>query len=231
MTAIDVGPRAGGRLGLGGVLVDVAGGDDHVDVGLERLAELADELFAAAADGVDAGDALGGKLAGARLDRRAPLGRHGAEGEFAGGDALGDLLGALAGLQHEVDERPHDAAGQQFAGVLDDDVDERHVDVVHAAHAQQTQRGAFGRVGRVLFDVPLDVVGDGVGGLPRATDERLVQLDHVVHCHTVLGWEAATGRRPAVAAGRHGGQAVDDVEDGRAVADCVGDRAEEDLGL
>ncbi len=40
--------------------------------------------------------------------------------------------------------------------------------------AQKAQRGALGRVGGVLVDVALDVVGDGVGRLASARDERLV---------------------------------------------------------
>ncbi len=89
-----VGAGACGRLGLGGVLVDVAGGDDHVDVRLERLAGLGDELVAARADGVDARDALLGELLGARLCGGAPLVGHLGQRQVAGGDALGDLLRA-----------------------------------------------------------------------------------------------------------------------------------------
>jgi len=52
--------------------------------------------------------------------------------------------------------------------------------------AQQAQGGALRGVGRVLLDVHLDVVGDGVGRASRAGDQRLVEIDGVVHSHTVL---------------------------------------------
>ena len=71
-----VGAGARGGLGLSGVLVDVAGGDDHVHVWLDGLAGLGHELVAAPADGVDARDALAGELLGARLGGGAPLARH-----------------------------------------------------------------------------------------------------------------------------------------------------------
>ena len=173
-----------------------------------------------------------GQLDGARFHCGAPLGGHLVERELAGGHAFGRLLSVLAGAHHEVDEGPHDAARQQLAGVLDDDVDERHVDLVHAGDAQQAQCGPLGGVGGVLVDMALDVVGDGVGGRASARDERLVQLDRVVHCHTVLGvGEGTSSSSRRRRTGRHGREAVDDVEDGRAVADCVGDRAEEDPGV
>ena len=50
--------------------------------------------------------------------------------------------------------------GSSSRRVLYDHVDQRHVDVVDARHAEQAQRGALGRVGGVLLDVLLDVVGD-----------------------------------------------------------------------
>src|SRR5665647_2006199 len=102
----DIGAARPGSLGLGGVLVDVAGGDDHVDVGLQGLADLCHELVAAPADGVDACDALAGELLGARLCGGAPLARYVGQGELAGGHALGGLLGALAGLHHAALRRP-----------------------------------------------------------------------------------------------------------------------------
>ncbi len=52
-----------------------------------------------------------GQLLGARLCGGAPVGGDLAEREVAGSDALGDFLGVLAGLVHEVDERSHDAGG------------------------------------------------------------------------------------------------------------------------
>ena len=76
--------------------------------------------------------------------------------------------------------------GQELARLLDDHVDQGHVDLVHAGDAQQAQRGALGRVGGVLVDMALDVVGDVVGRRAGPRHERVVQLDRVVHCHTVL---------------------------------------------
>ena len=65
----DVGPGAGGGLGLRDVLVDVAGGHDQVDPGTaRRVAVGGDELLAAPAVGVDPGDA-GGRGGVRRLPR------------------------------------------------------------------------------------------------------------------------------------------------------------------
>ena len=228
-----VGAGAGGRLGLGRVLVDVAGGDDDVDVGLERLAGAGHELVRGA----------GGRRRCARRPRAASSSARASaaarrsagtslEREVAGGDALGDLLGVLAGLVHEVDERPHDAAGQQVARVLGDDVDERHVDLVDAGDAEQAQRRALGRVGRVLLDVLLDVVGDRARRRSRAVDQRR----RSVGAHRSLDTPTFVRRRRRSRVGRRcrrrqPGEPVHDVEHRDAVADCVGDRGEEDLGL
>ena len=153
-----------------------------------------------------------------------------ARSQVAGGDSLGDLLGALARLVHEVDERPHDAAGQQVAGVLGDHVDQRHVDLVDAGDAEQAQRGALGGVRGVFLDVLLDVVGDRARRRSRAVDQVAVQSERIVHLTTHFRQEETeVGIR--VAAPRQPGEPVHDVEHGDAVADCLGDRGEEDLGL
>ena len=167
--------------------MDVAGGDDHVDVGLDGLAHLGDELVAPLAHGVDARHGLPRQLRGAFFHGGTPFGRHVGDLKSAGRDALGDLLAALVGAHHEVDEGPHDAAGQKLTRVLDHHVDQRHVDLVDADHTQQAQAGALGGVGRVRLDVPLDVVGDRLGCRAGAGDEGLIQLERLLHCHTFLG--------------------------------------------
>ena len=137
---------------------------------------------------------------GARLGGGPALGRHRRQMQLAGGYALGDLLRTAARAQHEIHEGAHDAAGQQVARLLHDHVHERHVDLVDAADAQQPQGGALGGVGGVVFDVALDVVGDGVGRGACAVRKAGVQLECVVHVHTLFRQGKAGSARRAVAA-------------------------------
>ena len=162
--------------------MDVAGGDDDVDIRLQRLADLGHQFVAPAPHRIDARHALGGEFLATGLGRRTALGRRLVEGDLAGGYALRDRLGASPGLVHEVDEGPHDAGGQQLPCVLDDDIDEGHIDRVHARDTEKSQGGALGGVGGVLRDVPLDVVGDGARGRASADRQIRVQTECVVHC-------------------------------------------------
>jgi len=68
--------------------------------------------------------------------------------------------------------------------VFDDHVDEGYVDLVDAGDTEQSEGGALGRVGRVLLDVLLDVVGDGVRRRTGAVDEVAVQSEGIVHWTT-----------------------------------------------
>ena len=58
--------------------------------------------------------------------------------------------------------------GRSSRALLDDDVDEGHVDVVHARDAHKAQRGALGRVGRVPVDVRQ--TSSAMARPPRARD-------------------------------------------------------------
>ena len=90
MTAMTSAPGARGRLGLRRVLVDVAGGDDDVDIRLQRLADLGHQFVAPAPHRIDTRHALGGEFLAAGLGRRTALGRRLGDGDLAGGYALRD---------------------------------------------------------------------------------------------------------------------------------------------
>ena len=77
--------------------------------------------------------------------------------------------------------------------MLDDDVDQRHVDLVHAGDAEQAQGSALGGVGRVGLDVLLDVVGDRRRGVPGPVDQLLVYIDASGHLTTFLPQAGTAG--------------------------------------
>ncbi len=151
--------------------MDIAGGDDDVQPRRHRVAELPDQLLAAAAGGVDARHALAGELRGAPQRRLAAIRPDRLHGELTAGDAFGRRLRRAAGAQAEGDERQRDAAWQQVAPLLHHHVHQRHVDVVDARYAQQAQRGALDGVGGVRIDVFPHVIGDGARGGARAIDQ------------------------------------------------------------
>ena len=159
----DVGAGEGGGLGLLGVVVDVAGGDDDV---LERalrrreLGLLGFPLVARAVDGTKG-------LSGEGRERRERIGTRGAAGAQVERRAVREPLEARlyrrarAGRER-APEKQRDASGGEAGLVVavDQNVGERHAVLVRAIDAVGARRGPLDPYAGVGVDEILYLVGD-----------------------------------------------------------------------
>jgi hypothetical protein len=198
----DVGALARGGLGLGDVLVDVAGGDDEVDPGsLRRVAESPDEAFAGGSLPVDGADAVAHRRA------RGPpgAGQLRALGQPEGHRPRGrllredeDVLG-LAAAKRIPDRGRHAVLEADLvADRVDQVVDPRDPLVVGAGQPREPERGPLDRD----RGVPLGELDHGAAGASRQCSgpahDRAVELEARAGRRRHLTSLPAAGRSPVL---------------------------------
>jgi len=187
--------------GLLDVLVDVAGGDDHVQQGRMVLARKA--LLAGRPVGASGLDVRGEGLhqfLGLAL-QRAPV----AQGEFVHPEALGDslveALDGVPGAQQGVDVGQKRSILQSVAHLVHHQVGHGDPLGVGAVCARQAQGGPLHADGGVSFDELVHRARDALGQFPGLVDSVLGQAQFGFHgcCHDVVSFPSRKKRsaRPA----------------------------------
>ena len=202
----DVGAGGGGGLGLNGVVVDVAGGDDHVLLGRRAWTDATLESVAVLAGLVDPRE---GRVRVRAQGLARGVGASSALATIELGckcEALGGILHRLHPGEHRSTEIERDPAPEQtrFTVPLDRRVHERDALVVDPLGSVRAQDGALDSDRGVGVDVALHVVRDPRGDLPAASDLADVHRygghgDHPL-CHNVRGVARGTSLDQCVSA-------------------------------
>ena len=181
----DVRALACAGLRLDDILVDVARGDDDVEVRFRAFADGVQVLVALGHVALDAGEALLDVGLYRLLDLRQRMQRQRGDVQLVVGDALGDGLRGQAGLQngvaHEVEHALAEHTGLMQR--IDHPVGQRNLVLVDSVDADQTAQRALHRDGRVAVHKLLDLVCDLLRQLFCHSHLREIQSEFRFFCH------------------------------------------------
>ena len=168
----DVSTLAGTGLCLHHILIDIACGDDDVQIGLATLADSGDILLTALATATDTGDiSVDIRLKGF-CNLVGSMYRQLGDVQFTCTDGLGYGLRVFTSLQHGVaHEKAHALPQETFAlQFVHYHIGQGNLIVVDSVDAQQTADGALYGNGGVIAHKILHLVGNFACHTPRVLD-------------------------------------------------------------
>ena len=184
----DISALLGTSLSLDNILVDVTGSNDDVQIGAGLIAELLQELVTGSHVVVDT--LQSGVNNGHNSGTHFFSGVHGDLGQvdFAGSDLLGNSLRINAVLSHSITDIESGAAGQNafFKQMVNNNVGQGHVDIIHAVDAEQAANRPLDSNGSMSVDELLDVISDLGSAGTSLLDQLHVQIQSRFHTSPFL---------------------------------------------